>query len=385
MARILKNNFWVLGLLFALAGCRDPFEPVIEGGASSLLVVEGYIDAGPEAVTTIILSRTFKLTGSVSHVQETGAVVSIEGENELTYSLSETGNGVYTSAALTLPQNQKYRLRIKTGNGEEYASEFTPVKVTPAIDKVFWKWDTDGIKIYVSSHDPQNATTYYKWTYEETWQITSRFYSIYKYENGTLVLRDEQETNAMKNCWRSSSFTDILIGSSAKFSKDTISAPLVTLGHLSDKIGTKYSILVKQRALSKEEFQFLEIMKKNSSGMGSFFDPQPSEIVGNIKGVTHPEKLVVGYVGAYTTDNRRIFITREELPAVGGDRCEEETITDLDPDVFEAIFGDGAILPTTADFEIINNVSVLVSYKGAPAYCVDCRLRGSSEKPSFWE
>ena len=52
-------------------------------------------------------------------------MVNIEGSNNETFPLYETGDGVYMSSPLQLNSNEKYRLRIKTQYGKEYVSDFS--------------------------------------------------------------------------------------------------------------------------------------------------------------------------------------------------------------------------------------------------------------------
>ena len=71
------------------------------------------------------LSRTLKIyADSVVDNGEHNAMVNIEGENNESYPFYETGDGVYTSDSLQLNSNEKYRLKIKTPDGKEYASDF---------------------------------------------------------------------------------------------------------------------------------------------------------------------------------------------------------------------------------------------------------------------
>jgi hypothetical protein len=54
-------------------------------------------------------------------------------------------------------------------------SEFAEVRITPQLDSVSWKQENNGVRIYASTHDPNNNTRYYKWDYEETWEIHPLF------------------------------------------------------------------------------------------------------------------------------------------------------------------------------------------------------------------
>ena len=54
-------------------------------------------------------------------------------------------------------------------------------------------------------------------------------------------------------------------------------------------------------------------MKKNTEQTGSLFDPQPSQLSGNIHCLTDPNELVIGYVEITQEQTQRIFISSSEV------------------------------------------------------------------------
>src|SRR5258705_7475113 len=159
-------GFMVIMILFVC--CKQEYIPQVKEKNVRLLVVEGFLNSG-QGPTKIRLSRTVNLTDVVVTKAEVGAQVRVEGENGNSFILTGNPNGEYSIAQLALTNNIKYRLWIKTTDGKEYVSDFTPVKYTPPIDSLTWKRESDGVRLYVNTHDPQNATKYYQWEYEETW------------------------------------------------------------------------------------------------------------------------------------------------------------------------------------------------------------------------
>src|SRR5690606_38038743 len=87
---------------------------------------------------------------------------------------------------------------------------------------------------------------------------------------------------------------------------------LVKIPNGSEKLTVRYSMLVSQYAISKEAYEFYEIMKNNTEKMGSVFDPQPSLVRGNITCTTDPGEIVVGFIDCSVSSSQRIFITSEE-------------------------------------------------------------------------
>ena len=132
--------------------CKEVYQPNIESPTTGYLVVEGFINSNGGS-STITFTRTTKLDDSVSIAYEHNAQVQIESENNEVYPMPEGFNGAYTSAALTLNPNTKYRVRINTTDGKEYLSEYAAVKNTPVIDSVSWLQDNDGVTTYINTHD----------------------------------------------------------------------------------------------------------------------------------------------------------------------------------------------------------------------------------------
>src|SRR6476620_6991009 len=170
-------NKLIMGYLVIIGfcSCKDIYDPHIETKTTGLLVVEGSINSG-QGPTTIRLSRSSGLE-DVALKPELGAQVDVEGEDGNDFPLVENGSGEYSNPHLTLNNGVQYRLRIRTTDGKQYASDYTPVKYTPLIDSITWQRENDGVRIYANARDLQNDTKYYQWKYEETWEIHSAYYT----------------------------------------------------------------------------------------------------------------------------------------------------------------------------------------------------------------
>jgi hypothetical protein len=369
-------------------GCREKYLPAITSSSSDYLVVEGFISSSQQP-TSILLTRTTRLYDSVNVVQEHNAVVNIESENNETFPLYETGNGVYTSFPLNLNSNVKYRLSIKTKDSKEYVSDFVKVKYTPDIDSISWTRENGGIKLYINTHDSQNATRYYQWDYSETWEIHSAYVSSLKYEidplTGDLIglafrnpFTQAVDTTIFK-CWRRNSSTTFILGSSERLTMDKIYLPILFIEPASEKLGVLYSINVTQHALSQEAYLFLQKIKKNTEQLGSLFDPQPSELQGNIHCITKPDELVIGYIDISEQKERRIFISNTQLPGWNyNPDCNLKTIANQRDSILNFGIGLSPTLPNKTFGPAI------ISFFASSKSCVDCTLSGTNIKPSFW-
>lgn len=372
---------WLVMLVFS--GCVDPYFPEVQESPGSFLVVNGFLNAnGP---TTIQLLRSQSLNDTEAPPAEENATVIVESEHGERFGLHETGYGTYRHPNLQLRGDMKYRLYIRTRSGSEYASDYVEVKTSPAIESVNWKADGEEVKIYVNSQDPNSNTHYYKWDYEETWQFRSALYSVLIYENGQVRFREPSDV-PIAYCWKSANSTRVEIGSSVKLSEDRISDyRLLSIPYNSEKVSMKYSILVKQYALTREAFEYLEMLKKNTENIGTLFDPLPSQLTSNIHSLSNPEETVIGYMTATTVETKRVFVDSRDLPRdwrLYYPSCEVDTVMIKSGQVDERFTG-GYLVPVDEIYSPTSPGPIGYTYGTRP--CVDCTTQGSNVKPAFWE
>lgn len=365
--------------------CREPFEASSKLSGKDLLVVEGFINVGG-GITTIKLSRVIALNTGSQLVPEVTAGIYIEDQQSNKYDLQNLNNGTYESAEINLSTQQDYRIVIKIKD-KTFLSEYTTPVITPRIDSVGWKVDNHDVFVHVSTHDPLNRTLYYKWEYEEVWEVRSVFQSKWAYESGVARVRGSEEINKMSYCWPYNRNTDFLFASSESFTRDEISMFRLNRFPLTDaRLGWRYSITVTQRALTAKEFEFLQIIKRNSNSLGNFFDSQPSQIFGNLYCTSSPEQ-VVGYIGSYTSDRKQEIIKRSAIsdyvydpPCPDGPAPVE--ISDPMFNTYLTYWLPIDALLTPVPGEDIYTVTGFILGRN---YCVDCRIRsGNASKPNFW-
>lgn len=365
---------WLMIVL--VGGCVDPYRPPEVASPDSYLVVNGFFDSAPGKTTTIQLSRTQNLTDSKAPTAETRAKVTIESAHNASYALTEASGGMYTLSGIMPLSSETYRLHIKTAKGLDYYSDYVPVVTTPPIDSVGWYVENEGVQVHVNTHDPNNSTRYYRWEFDETWEYTSAFYSSYVYDPKTRNILNRTED--IYHCWGSATSKNIILSSTARLSKDIVSKfPLTTVIGSSLKLQSKYSILVRQYALSQAGYDYYDQLAKLTQNIGSIFDPQPTQITGNFHSSTNPGDLVLGFFRVGTVTSKRIFIKRAQLPQLAVTTGYEACYTQVD---------------TLSLSEIRDKQPGIITlfepgtYLTNPIDCLDCRMRGGvTTKPAFWE
>ncbi|TGE27634.1 DUF4249 domain-containing protein [Hymenobacter metallicola] len=377
-----RLHAYLLGLLLwlTLPGCVDPFEPDVISSPPSYLVVSGFINlSGP---TTIRLSRTQGVANTAAPAVEAKATVTIRDEAGTSYTLTEQTPGTYTSAALSLNPARKYQVRLRTAAGRDYASALVTPKPAPPIDKITWAVENRGVQLYLSTHDASNVTRYYRWTYTETWEFHSAYRSGLQYVNG----RMEPRTEDIFQCWGTAGSITIELNSTARLNQDVVANyPLILLPPSSVKLRFKYSVLVRQYAQTPEEYAYWEQLKSNTESVGGLFDPVPTQLTGNVQCLTDASEPVIGYVGAGSVTEKRIFIASTELPLTQryetGYNCAAPDTVPL-PSV-PAVFSSPAVLPLYTVYAPMSNT--IVGYSSASTECTDCRRRGTNVRPDFWQ
>ena len=367
------------GLL--LGSCIDPYSPNVPEAAQSYLVVDGFLNS--QGSTVIKLSRTLGLAASTTVPVEAKATVYIQDDAGTRYALVESPAGTYTSPVQTLNPSRQYQLRITTAKNRTYASDLVPVKNTPPIDKLRWQPDGPGVQIYVSAHDASNNTRYYRWDYTETWQYTSAFQSNLEYVKTSNTIRDR--TDDIYHCWRSQPSTTVRQSTTAKLSQDVVADFPLLLLPFDERLRIKYSILVQQYAQTQTEYDYWELLRKNTEAIGTINDPLPTQLTGNVHCLTDAAEVVLGYVGAHSMTQQRLFIDYYDLPKprplIYNDsysRCTIDTVLLKDA---TTLFKVGGYVPIV---NLYNQAGFLFGYSVSGPECVDCRLRGTNVKPSFW-
>lgn len=374
-------------LLLTVSGCKERFEPNLPPVPQGYLVVEGFINAqGP---SRFILSRSVSINEPQNFKPELNAIVKIEGDDNSSVAVPGSANGIYTSPSTVLNRANKYRIRIQTSDSKVYLSDLVEPKITPPIDSVSWTQEPDGVRVNINTHDPQNKTIYYRWDYSETWEIRSAYVAAFKTDridpvtNFIFIREINTSDPPIFTCWKYDSLKRIITGSSAKLEQDVIyRQPILFIPRVDERLGIRYSIIVRQYALDKNGYLFYEQMKKNTESLGTIFDPQPTALRGNIRCVSNPGEVVVGYINATTAEQRRIFISAHQLTGAGFNIysiCDSKDVPNNQDSLrlhsslwpYEAIYGPSG--------------GGIIAYRMSAHKCIDCTSRGGRNvMPSFW-
>ena len=377
------NIIYVIATLLFVTSCVTPFEPEGYEQLENILVIEG--DINTSGKTEVIVSRSLKLGDISKRNYVKGASVWVESETGMKYTAYQYINGQevrYITGYNYLATDKSYKLCVITPDGKQHESDLVKPLIPPPVESVEFVTDTTlkEVTFYVNASDPANKTRYYKWTYTEDWEFTAHKYANFEYNPLTFKMEEIPDYRNKYYCWNKSESKSILIYSTTHLSEDRVyRMPLVKMGPNDLRISLLYSIEVSQQALSKEAYQYWENLRKNSDQLGGIFSPQPSEMRGNIKCLSDPEEVVLGYISAGTYVKKRFMASKSEINLYWDDHVCEIIIPEKAvpmPIPWSTMHEDGYV-PISYNPSERESVWVLKE-------CADCRTKGTKNKPSFW-
>ncbi|MFO7671414.1 MAG: DUF4249 domain-containing protein [Bacteroidales bacterium] len=394
--RMTKNMGLIACCLILLFyGCVDPFEPVLdESDAQDLLVVEGLITNETGAFGIRLTSSAPVYNTDPNIVNEfrpvSGAVVQITDDRENQYLLFENEAGWYETEEKDLngTPGYSYTLSVTTPDGIQYESSPVLMQEGVEVEQVYFEefgktyFDQDApytehwINIMLDARAPGEEVTYFKWEFEETWEFEMPGYI--RVDHGTDAFSppptiETVEIEAVKkHCWVSGSSQSILV-------KSTIDSPsneirnfvIQSIGPPDDRLNIKYSILLKQYVIARDLYDFFRMVRESNEETGGIYEKTPARIPGNIK-CCDGSRQALGYFMASAVHTKRIFIEAAQHSVSKGTAfagCGWTT----DIPRYLPVFLYGTYNRGETDVWSTNN------------YCTDCRIRGTSEQPDFWE
>jgi hypothetical protein len=365
-------------VLFMMVACVEPYPPPASGDQVNFVVVDGFLNASTKSVT-VKISHAVPLASPAQYPPEEEAAVSIEGDKGVTFTLSEAAKGVYEAQDIEVDPSENYSLHFVTKGGKSYRSKYVGMRRSPLIDSVVWRPEPTGTRFYVNGHDPSNSTTYYRYLFTDTWEYRVPIYSFWKKVGGLPVFRDPVKEQVF-TCWRTSHSTEILTASTKRLTEDVVNMlPVYFIAKGSRELSRRYSINIQQRAISEEEYEYWQLIRKTTESLGGLFDPLPSQVISNLQNEEDPKEQVLGYFSGGFVTEKRMFVSFYDLPdnlkvVDGWDfTCEGKFVPIDHPEQAGSyVFVEQIGQPPTG-------------YSAFPANCADCTsLGGENKPPPFW-
>ena len=394
----MRKAFYLLTICLMFASCIEEYTISNKDIADfePQLVINGKILSGDK--TIIHVTRTQAITSTDRQETVLNAEITLVGQNGYTSPKAEFDieNDRYVIPTYDLPKNTLYAIEAKI-EGETYMSEFQPILQTPEIDNVNYREKEDGIGLYVSTHGEEDDSRHFMWTYDEDWEFHAEVDISKQPVKGEWVYYTSfyplisENKNPYLHCWMHNESAFIHIYTTENLTANEVKDQEFLFIPIDDiRISYLYSILVKQASLSEDGYEYYRLMKLYTQESNGIFSPIPSEVKGNIKCISNPEKTVYGYVMASDITTKRLFIHASDFKNISSQYtvCEpsygykqNQTVTGGWKNAWqqEIKYSAGVIYNENAG--TIENSSILYSRT-----CVNClTIEGATKKrPDFW-
>lgn len=311
--KCIKNIIALLFLSFLFTTCIDELDIDTED-TEDILVIEGSVNTMP-GPHRILISKSAKygsiLDDAIQKISD--ATVQIRDEEGQHVFLEEIRPGEYeTPSAYKAEVGKKYTLSITLANGERYISTTEEVVSAPAIDSVIYNYDL-GIEAFAQWRDPADEDNFYLLEADGVFINNTR--------PDLFVGRDffGNPAPAPKDCCARCWVIENNVDKEIRLFKDNLSNGNVNTelaAFIPDdrmRFMEKYMVAVKLSSLTKEAFQFLNLVKEQLSIEGNIFDPPPATIRGNMINLDNPDAPVIGYFRASDVKTDTIYILNTDL------------------------------------------------------------------------
>ncbi|MBX2871734.1 MAG: DUF4249 domain-containing protein [Saprospiraceae bacterium] len=399
----MKRTIYAALLAVGVWTCVEPFEPEI-GSYERTLVVDA-VFTNSEEPSKVYLSRSFDY-GAIEVPVVTGAQVLIEDDQGNSATLEETKDGTYETNPALFPGQigRSYRLIINTPDGNRFESTWELMKAAPSVETIeaeFREQELDdplqaavpGLQLQLSTRDTENNTRYYRWEFEETYQYLLRYPPFIGVEFGPIPGRGNDEIFEISGpefegfrCWKTEDSRQILVATTENLTEDVVEDfPLHFVSNKTPRLAYRYSILVKQYAISKENYEFLNKVKEINQTTGSLFDAIPNEVFGNISSSDGKNIPVLGYFSVAGLSTKRAFFDRQDTPFSTsppfGPSCLNDTIPLSFITLDRKLNGNGWVL---YDYHVNDN-DERIGYLLSRPPCTRCAGNDATNiKPDFW-
>ena len=252
--------FYLLLLSFSplllFTSCVDEYEADVSDKDSNLLVVEGTICSAE--LNKFYLSRTQDLKASHAPRMVTGASVSVHGSDGSEYKAQATDD-YYACWIEELDPNVTYYLHIEA-DGDVYESEPQQPLRTEKIASVVGVQNTpeSHIDVLVTPEAPFEAdkANYYSWSYIETWEVHPEYITYVYFD---IDRRQKVDSIGIfpERGWRNAIGSNNTVETSTHYESQHIQKlKLYDIDNSDERLYYKYSGLVQQRAISKDEYEY---------------------------------------------------------------------------------------------------------------------------------
>ncbi|UXX81217.1 DUF4249 domain-containing protein [Reichenbachiella carrageenanivorans] len=267
MYRLYSLFFLIFGWAIVVS-CVKPYDAE-SFDFESVIVVDGLIT--DELKThQIKLHYTYPIGTSDDHPVEGATVWVTHDEQQIDF--SEQTPGIYKSEVpFSASESEQYQLFFTTKEGEEFLSSPSSLTKSPPIDSIYDRYaelaldgstsNLGGIQFFLDTHDPSGKAKYFRYEWEDQYKIITPVVSYYDYNRSTATYSWREKLNNI--CYAGHISQSLLIGNTVGNSSDRLQEfPIRFVGGNTDVLRSRYTILVRQYAISEAAYSYYRKLKE---------------------------------------------------------------------------------------------------------------------------
>ncbi|CAK7008615.1 MAG: hypothetical protein PARBB_00958 [Parabacteroides distasonis] len=354
--------YWLF--LSVFVSCISDFTPEVEG-VRGILVVDGMITNGESVVR---LSRSVGILDTLRGDEVIAdALMNVECSNGVLFPAVYEGNGSYRIHTGDLDPDLGYRLNFSLGE-KDYQSTFLKPMRTAEIDSVSWQKAglEKPVTIHVTTHASRNESPYYRWSYQEVWEVRSELFANAGYIDGKFMMFERDTPKNTYYCWGRDSSKMIILDESTRLIDNVIpQKKLLEIPCVDERLAELYYIEVSQMQLREDSYRYYRLLQDEIERTGGLFNVVMSAgDNGNVYCLSDPKEVTVGYVEVCNVTKKALYIP-------------------FSRDIYE---GHGMPCWTYSAKEYPSLPWYSYPSVVATPSCVDCRERynATKNKPSWW-
>lgn len=390
LGRLISRLVIPCSIILVAAQCTIPLDTE-SFNYEQTLVVDGIIT---DEFTNheIILKYTKPIDGDIEELVDDASVfVETNDGDQIDFTFDPYKGSYVSSEPFACETGKTYQLIFIMDDNEEYRSSINQYVASPPIDSIYDRYaesapdgatsNEGGIQFFIDSHSSDTEAHYFRYEWEEDYKIITPTQAFERYIVGRGIIEKEYPTHI---CYAHDESASTIIGNNLDTKNSMVEFPVRFVPGSSDLLRNRYSILVKQYSIDANAYAFYSRFKKLNESSGSLFDKQIGTVAGNIRSMSDPNKIVLGYFEVAGVTEKRAFFNFQDLdpafsrPEYRGD-CGPEFVTIT---TYQQA-------PTIGSYGI--DLDVIGYYQGISAYpmitnknCTDCTGYGPTSPPDYW-
>jgi Domain of unknown function (DUF4249) len=345
----MKNLFFIFFSALLFSTCIEKYDLNIDTEQRSIVVDGVLTDSLGDQSVEVSYSAVIGVGNDNLLTPIPGCTVRVHDDAGNSFDFVETEPGRYTREMAGEP-GRSYQVEVLTPDGKTLRSNPTLLRPAPPLGEISYVvYTSQFVNSAGNIETEQRLTMNMNLSVEgmaEKPFVRWRADGMYEFQESTLAarvcyVRSRPDLNNIKI------FSTKTLPGGVLFDE-----PFLDL-LLDWRFARKYCLHVFQYAISEEEYRYWQSVDDVVNVDGSFFDPPPGTVRGNMFNANDPGELVVGYFSVSGVSYDRMFITPETL-------------------------GLGFIEPKCGGFN---------PFRPRGPECEDCTVLGgsSTEKPAYWQ